>query len=164
MLEHDLEGLIGADAHQLEQLLGLGGHLLQDPRKLCGRHALDLACELLHALRLRQRAEKLLRAGQDGVREAREAPLLEVNQAVGNVEYAVVMGHQQDRAPIPLGQLMEALDDFAPRLLVERRRRLVGEDDTRAPGESASDGDPLLLPGGELVRVFTRVLFEADAA
>src|SRR5439155_1471326 len=78
-------------------------------------------------------------------------------------EYAVVMGHQQDRAPIPLGQLMEALDDFAPRPLVERRRRLVGEDDTRAPGERASDGDALLLPGGELVRVFTPVLFEADA-
>jgi hypothetical protein len=68
-----------------------------------------------------------------------------MDDPVGDVEDAVVVRHQHDRRPVLLGEVVEAIDDVASGLLVERRGRLVGEDDARTRGERARDRDALLL-------------------
>ena len=50
----------------------------------------------------------------------------------------------------------------APRLLVERRGRLVGQNDLRLVDESPSYGDALPLAAGELLRLVVNAVAEPD--
>ena len=61
-------------------------------------------------------------------------------------------------------EVVEQVDDLGLDRDVERRDRLVGDDQLRLQREGAGDPDPLPLPAGELVRVAVVVLgAEADA-
>ena len=84
--------------------------------------------------------------------ERRQPAVLEVDDAVGDVEDAVVVRDQQHGDALLLGQIVHQVDHVAAGLLVERRGGLVGEDDARPPGERAGDRDALLLPARELAR------------
>ena len=53
-----------------------------------------------------------------------------------------------------------AQDD--PDLGVERRQRLVEEEDLRLDGERAGEGDALLLAAGQLPRVALAAVLEVD--
>src|SRR2546429_5199587 len=87
----------------------------------------------------RERAEQLLRAGEHGVGEAREPPFLQVDDAVGDVEDASVVRDQHHGTALALGERLDAVDNLAARLPVERGRRLVGQDDAGTAGEGAGD-------------------------
>ena len=56
------------------------------------------------------------------------------------------------RLPLAL-QLLDQVDDLRLDRHVERRDRLVGDDEVRIGGQRARDADALLLPAGELVRI-----------
>ena len=98
----------------------------------------------------------------DRVGERRQPAVLEVDDAVGDVEDAVVVRDQQDGDALLLGEVVHQVDDVAAGLLVERRGRLVGEDDARPRGERARDRDALLLAARELAREVVEPLAEAD--
>jgi hypothetical protein len=51
---------------------------------------------------------------------------------------------------------------LAPDLAVERRERLVEEENARLLDESPSEGDTLLLPAGELIRAAAGDLAQLD--
>ena len=59
---------------------------------------------------------------------------------------------EHDRDALLAAQALDGVNDLAPALRVEHRRRLVEHDALRAHGDHARDGDALLLPAGEQVR------------
>ena len=73
------------------------------------------------------------------------------------------MGDEEHRQAEALAQVVQQVDDLRLDRDVERRDRLVGDDEARLDGERAGDADALPLPAGELVRIAPRVLGrEAD--
>ena len=102
---------------------------------------------------MREHAHELARVGDDALGERVQPAVLQVDDAVGDVEDAVVVGDEQHRAALLARERPHQLDDVAARLLVERRGRLVGEHELRLGDERARDGDALLLPARHLVRV-----------
>ena len=82
-----------------------------------------------------------------------DAPRVEDRDAVGDRrEHAEVVRDQHDRELVLAAEPVEQAQD--PRLHgdVERRRRLVGDQQPRPAGESDRDRDPLPHPARELVR------------
>jgi hypothetical protein len=72
-----------------------------------------------------------------------------VDDAVGDVEDAVVVRDDDDRAAFVAGEFLKERHHFAARFFVERGRRFVGEDQLRFVDQPAGDGHALLLPAGE---------------
>ena len=67
-------------------------------------------------------------------------------------------------SPISSLQLLEQVEDLRLDRDVERRHRLVGDDELRLQGDRARDPDALPLAAGELVRIAVVVLgVEPDA-
>ena len=64
----------------------------------------------------------------------------------------VVRDHQVGQTELLL-QLLEQVEDLRLDRHVQRRDRLVGDDEARFERDRAGDADPLALPAGELVRV-----------
>ena len=64
----------------------------------------------------------------------------------------VVRDEQIRQVPLAL-QPLEQVDDLRLDRHVERRDRLVGDDEVRIGGQRARDADALLLAAGELVRI-----------
>ena len=85
-----------------------------------------------------------------------------MQDAVGDVEDAVVVGDEQDRRAALAGQRLHAIDHFAARGLVEGRGRLVRQHHRRFPDERPRDRHALALAAGQLVRPLAGVLAEAD--
>jgi hypothetical protein len=81
--------------------------------------------------------------------EALEAAVLEPEDAIGEFADAVIVGDDDDRAVLGLGDVVEELDDFVAVARVEVRGRFVGEDELRVVGKGAGDGDALALAARE---------------
>ena len=64
----------------------------------------------------------------------------------------IVRDEQIRQVPLAL-QLLQQIQDLRLDRHVERRDRLVGDDEIRVRGERARDADALLLSAGELVRI-----------
>jgi len=77
-----------------------------------------------------------------------DRPVDHVDDTVGDIEDAVVVRDQQDRAPLAFGQLLEEGDDLASRFLVQRGGGLVGQDELGPMGQGPGDRHPLLLAAG----------------
>ena len=76
-----------------------------------------------------------------------------------------VVGDEDHRQPEVALQVAQEVEDLRLDRDVERRHRLVGDDDPRAERERARDADALALAAGELVRVAVVVLgVQPDAA
>ena len=67
-----------------------------------------------------------------------------------------VVGDEDHRETQPVIQIRDQLLYPAPRGLIEGARRFVEQERLRAEGEDAGDGDALLLPYGEGLRVAFR--------
>ena len=67
------------------------------------------------------------------------------------------MRDEQVRESVLITQLHEEIEDLGLDDDVERRGRLVENDEPRAAGERACDHDPLSLTAGELVGVAVEV-------
>src|SRR6266536_2109839 len=75
---------------------------------------------------------------------------------------AGVVGHQHDRLPLDVVQLVEQLDDLVRHAAVEIAGRLVRPHDHRSGGQRPGDRDPLLLAAGQLVRPVPGAAAEPD--
>src|SRR5205823_12823492 len=69
-----------------------------------------------------------------------EPPVLDVQDAIGDVEDPVVVGHQEHGASVTPGQHAHQVHDLPSHLAVEGGGGLVGEDDVGLPGQGARDG------------------------
>jgi hypothetical protein len=80
-----------------------------------------------------------------------------MENAIGDVEDAVVVRHDDHGRAALSRQATEEIDHVAPRLLVERRRRLVGEHEAWPADERPRHGHALLLARRELVGCFVAI-------
>ena len=69
------------------------------------------------------------------------------------VDHAEVVGDEHEAEAELLDEVAQQVEDLRPHRHVERADRLVGDEHLRVRREGAGDGDALLLPAGELVRV-----------
>jgi hypothetical protein len=74
------------------------------------------------------------------------------------VDHAEVVGDQQDREAELVAQVLEQVEDLGLDRDVERRDRLVGDDQLGLDGERTRNPDPLPLAARELVGVAPPVL------
>ena len=68
-----------------------------------------------------------------------------------------VVGDEEVRQAVPVAQLDEEVEDLRLHDDVERRGRLVENDEARAGRQRARDHDALALPARELVRIAAQV-------
>ena len=116
---------------------------------------------VLSELRVRQRVEqrarvRVARAAEDVLARARldHAAGVEDRDAVGDRRHdAEVVRDQDHREVVLAAEAVEQPEDPGLHGDVERRRRLVGDQQLRPAGEGDRDRDPLAHPARELVRV-----------
>jgi hypothetical protein len=149
-------------AAALDRARGSAGGTRSRTARVEARHrAVDLGQPL------DRRADRRDRAHQaDRVRVARpvdhvgdradldDAPGVHDRDAVGGLgDHAHVVRHQHHRGAVVAAQALQHLDDLRLDRHVERRRRLVGDDELRLRGERERDDDALAHAARELVRV-----------
>ena len=86
-----------------------------------------------------------------------------MNEAVGQLDDAVVVGHHDDRGAVLDGQILEEAHDIAGRIGIEGGGRLVGQDQPRAVGKGARDRHPLALAARQLARLVVDAGAEPEA-
>ena len=83
-----------------------------------------------------------------------DAARLHHGDAIGDLgDHAEIMGDEQHGMPVLVAQLAHELEHLRLRRHVERRGRLVGDEEGRAHGERHGDDDALALPTRKLVRI-----------
>src|SRR5690242_4483874 len=100
--------------------------------------------------------------GGAGSRVADDFPVLEGDQPVGVGGGDRVVGDHHHRLIELVDRLAQQAHDVGAGLRVEVAGRLVGEDHGRLADEGAGDGDPLLLPAGELGGAVGAPVLEPD--
>ncbi len=107
------------------------------------------------------------RPGKDGVGRAflHHAAEIHHDDPVADVpDHVEIVGDEQHGEPEVALQPGEQIDDLRLDRDVERRDRLVRDDEARLHRERAGDDDPLALAAGELMRIAVRMgRGEADA-
>lgn len=92
----------------------------------------------------------------------KDSTVLHFQNAVKDVERAVIVCHDED-AGIPLvGDFGEKLHDLTPSMAVESGGGLVGEDEAGIVREGSGDGDPLLLSAGKSDRKIVRAFADPE--
>src|SRR5882724_4921060 len=81
--------------------------------------------------------------------ELGQSSVLQAQTAIGDIEDAMVVGDEDDRAAATLGELLDELDHLAAALFVERGRRLVGKQEGGICAERSGQRDSLPLAFGE---------------
>jgi hypothetical protein len=71
--------------------------------------------------------------------------IFEMNDAIGHVENAIVVGDKQNGAVFLFGEVVEQIDDRAARFAIQGSGRFVSEDNLGMGHEGAGDRDPLFL-------------------
>ena len=134
--------------------------LEHDPLVLAARDRLRVRREERHRVRVERPAEELLRGRQlDDLAEVHH------RDSVGDVaDDGEVVGDEEVRQVEVLLQLDEEVQHLRLDRDVERRHRLVGDDELRPEHEGAREADALPLAAAELMRVAAgRLGAEADA-
>ena len=94
------------------------------------------------------RREQLVRGA-----ELEDAALHEDTHPIGQrCRILEVMGDENRRQSELVKQLFELRPHVCLRMGIERRERLIEQEDRRIPSERACQGDPLALPAGKLSR------------
>ena len=163
LLEHALERVVLGELGHPQELLGLLGDLVEQRGEAILGELDDAPLELALAVAPGEHVHHLARVGGDRLGEGAQPAVLEVDDAVGDVEDAVVVGDQQHRDALLLGEVVHQVHHLAAGLLVERGGGLVGQDQARAAGEGARDRHALALSARELRGILLRALAEADS-
>ena len=128
-----------------------------DGRKLQPRHRVDARNGLQQSLRIR-----VLRVVKDVVDLALLDHPAEIHDhhVVGHLRHhAEVVGDEHDRhSPLPL-QLAQQIQDLRLRGDVQRRRRLVGDQQARIAGKRDRDHRPLAQPAAQFEGIFVDAAF-----
>src|SRR5699024_698802 len=109
----------------------------------------------------RNRREQALRVRVDGVAhdlrglaDLDEVTVAHDGDALGDpFDHRQIMADEQARESVFLLQAFEQVEDLRLHRYVERRGRLVGDEQLRPQGQSAGDADALTLTAGELMGV-----------
>ena len=96
------------------------------------------------------------------VDHAADAAVFHLRDTVGETEDAVVMGHDDDAALGRAGKIADKLHDVGAGILIERRGRLIADQQRRLMHEGARDRHALLLAARERVRPALFAALEAD--
>ncbi len=88
--------------------------------------------------------------GHFGAPHVLDTPVVHVGDGVSELEHACVVRDDDHAAIWREGDGGEQLHDRVSGIGVQRRRRLVADDEARFVDERSSQGDPLLLTAGEL--------------
>src|SRR5579872_2360662 len=110
-------------------------------------------------------SRRRLAAGKlDGARRRRfaDAAVIDGDDAVGKIEEAAVMGDDDDGAPLLAGEVTEEPHDAPSGDGIERRRRLVGENDAGRTGKGSGDRNALLLAAAQIGGVGIGLLAQGD--
>ena len=109
---------------------------------------------------------RMMRAAEDalGGAELHDAAEIEHGDLVGEIPHDAQVMRDEDIAHLPLGlEVGEEIEDRRLHRDVERRGRLVADDEARLAGKSAGDGDTLLEPPRQLARLGGEMAFrQAD--
>ena len=118
--------------------------------------------------------------GQNGLEEASEAwilrcvenlggrslldnaPAIHEDDPVGDLTGKAHLVSHDDHGDAGLCQLLHHIENLADHLRVESGGRLVEKKNFRLHGQSPGDPDALLLPSGQLRRIFCDVIFETN--
>ncbi len=93
------------------------------------------------------------------VRVLHDPPEVHHRHAGGDVlDHREVVGDEDVGEAEPLLQVLQQVHDLRLDRHVQRRHRLVADDEPRLHGERARDADALALAAGEFVRIAPRVL------
>ena len=82
-------------------------------------------------------------------RDVHDSAIVHFRNAVGVVEHARIVGHDDHGPPRSHGVGREQVHDSLAARVVQRRRRLVTHDESRLVNERTGNGDALLLAAGE---------------
>ena len=93
-----------------------------------------------------------------------DAPVAQAQHAIGHAGDGGVVCDDDDGASVLVIDILHELQDFLGRLIVERARGLVAQQQTRVFDERAADGTALLLTTRNLARELVAVLVEAQRA
>src|SRR5579883_68155 len=91
-----------------------------------------------------------------------EDAVLDLDDAVAKRDDAGIVGNDQHRPVTLMCGLREDAHDRAAIVAVERRGRLVGENDGRVGNKRTRDRDPLLLASAQATRPRSRLLLKPD--
>ena len=153
-LEHLVQNVLRrhvvGQVDRLQELLEFLGDVRQHIDELRVGEARHVLFEIPLAVQPLERRHEMAGVGHRAGRERGDASVFQREDAVRDVQDAVVVRDQQDGAAVLLRQLVEYVHDLAPRLLVQSRGRLVRQDDFRFVDQSPRDCDPLLLPARHL--------------
>src|SRR4051812_7820106 len=92
-----------------------------------------------------------------------DAALVQEDDRVGDLPREADLVRDDDERHAVPRELLDDGEDLADQLGVQRRGRLVEEDDVGLQGQGAGDGDPLLLSSGELSRIGTGLVCQSDS-
>ena len=91
-----------------------------------------------------------------------DAPVTQAQHAICHARDGGIVGDNDDGAAVGAVDVLHELQDFLGRLVVERARGLVAQQQARVFDERATDGTALLLAARNLTRKFVAVLVEAQ--
>lgn len=91
-----------------------------------------------------------------------DAPVAQAQHAIGHAGDGGVVRDDDDGAAVLVIDILHELQDFLGRLVVERARGLVAQQQTRVLDERTADGAALLLAARNLTRELVAVLVEAQ--
>src|SRR5690606_7156222 len=97
-----------------------------------------------------------------GKLDPRDPAVRHTDNAIGEPKDPVVVGDDDHRATGAKCVLAEQLHGALPSLSIERRGRLVRNDQLRLMNECSSDGDALLLSAGKLRRELVQMVLQTD--
>ena len=106
---------------------------------------------MLPFLRLQVRARRILR----------DSSVLDVHDAVGKFEDAIIVRDHHDGASALVCELAQDFHHRAARCGIERGRRLIGQHDSRIAGERTGDRDTLFLSAAQVGRQGVEFVREA---
>ena len=90
------------------------------------------------------------------------APVLQHEDAVSEVENTVVVGDDDDRTVFRHRHFAQQVHHPAARARIERGGWLVTHHQPGCVDQRAGDGDALLLPAGQLARQFVRLIADEE--
>ena len=74
------------------------------------------------------------------------------HNAISKIQHAGIMRHNHYRTPALVRKVAHHLHDISAGVRIQRRGRLIGENDSWIPCEGPCDRDPLLLPSAQIRR------------
>ena len=145
LIKQRLDGFLVPQIDRAEKLFEFTGHMIQHIKKLFVGHAAHMPHQVSLALQLLEDRQKPASVGYQACDKGDHAAILQGQHAVRDVEDAVVMGHHQNGAALPFGELVQQFDDLPASLPIKRGGWLISKHNLGMTDQSSRDSHPLPL-------------------